>query len=66
MNTHMYTHPLTSKHLDVVQKELGYKVYGPIQKGLACGDIGVGAMYEWSDIVRLVVDQYKLQKGDQG
>ena len=40
MNTQMYLHPLTEKHLQVVKDELGYKVYGPITKGLACGDNG--------------------------
>ncbi len=41
MNTQMYLHPLTDKQLVVVKDELGYQVYGPIQKGLACGDIGM-------------------------
>ncbi|KAJ9124012.1 hypothetical protein QFC22_000804 [Naganishia vaughanmartiniae] len=41
MNTFMYTHPITAKHLKVVIEELGYKVIGPQgSKGLACGDIG--------------------------
>lgn len=53
MNTHMYRHPLTASHLDVV-KRLGYDVHGPISKGLACGDLGIGAMTEWTDIVELV------------
>ncbi|GAA5868258.1 hypothetical protein JCM8547_002296 [Rhodosporidiobolus lusitaniae] len=62
MNTHMFSHPLTARQLKVVQEELGYKVYGPIGKKLACGDIGLGAMYEWSDIVQLVFDEYKLKR----
>ncbi|GAA6006198.1 hypothetical protein JCM10207_000559 [Rhodosporidiobolus poonsookiae] len=62
MNTHMYAHPLTAKQLTMVKDELGYKVYGPIGKKLACGDIGLGAMYEWSDIVKLVVEEYGLQR----
>jgi len=53
MNTLMYRHPLTAAHLDVV-KRLGYEVHGPISKGLACGDNGIGAMTEWTDIVELV------------
>lgn len=40
MNTQMYYHPMTAKHLKVVQDELGYQVLGPISKGLACGDDG--------------------------
>ncbi|GAA5973369.1 hypothetical protein JCM11641_003096 [Rhodosporidiobolus odoratus] len=62
MNTHMYAHPLTAKQLQMVQEELGYKVFGPIGKKLACGDMGLGAMYEWSDIVKLVVEEYGLQR----
>ncbi|BGP29386.1 hypothetical protein JCM10296v2_001125 [Rhodotorula toruloides] len=65
MNTHMYSHPLTSKQLKMVQDELGYKVHGPIGKKLACGDIGIGAMTEWSDIVQLVVDEYGLKRRDE-
>ncbi|GAA5961600.1 hypothetical protein JCM3765_002643 [Sporobolomyces pararoseus] len=61
MNTHMYSHPLTSKQLTFV-KELGYRVQGPIPKKLACGDVGIGAMTEWSDIVQQVVNEYKLVK----
>lgn len=58
MNTHMYAHPLTAKHLDVVAREIGYRVVGPVGKGLACGDVGVGAMTEWRDIVKLVEDEF--------
>ncbi|GAA5826317.1 hypothetical protein JCM5353_003790 [Sporobolomyces roseus] len=62
MNTHMYSHPLTSKQLKFVKEELGYRVEGPIPKKLACGDIGMGAMVEWSDIVKQVVAEYDLKK----
>ncbi|KAK4051311.1 hypothetical protein OIO90_004792 [Microbotryomycetes sp. JL221] len=60
MNTHMFSHPLTAKHMTVLKTELGYEIYGPIPKMLACGDIGAGAMYEWSDIVQLVQQKYNL------
>lgn len=58
MNTHMYAHPLTAKHLDVISRDIGYTVVGPVGKGLACGDVGVGAMTDWSDIVKLVEVQF--------
>jgi phosphopantothenoylcysteine decarboxylase len=58
----MYLHPLTSRHLDFVRDVLGYHVVGPIEKKLACGDLGQGAMQEWSDIVDLVVQRYLLIK----
>ncbi|GAA5829175.1 hypothetical protein JCM11251_004150 [Rhodosporidiobolus azoricus] len=62
MNTHMFSHPFTAKQLKIVEEELTYKVYGPIGKMLACGDIGLGAMYEWSDIVKLVAEEYDLKR----
>ncbi|KAH9480364.1 putative thymidylate synthase [Psilocybe cubensis] len=60
MNTLMYEHPLTAEHLRVVRDVVGYNVVGPIGKHLACGDIGVGAMTEWKDIVKIVVDRFQL------
>ena len=82
MNTLMYEHPLTSAHLKIVKDVLKYRVEGPIGqsvlkihihlmqigKGLACGDIGLGAMTEWRDIVRMVVEEFhlELQVGTNG
>ncbi|KAF9651638.1 flavoprotein [Thelephora ganbajun] len=62
MNTLMYDHPLTSEHLRVVKEVIGYHVVGPVGKALACGDIGLGAMTEWKDIVQIVVDRFSLRK----
>ncbi|KIK70454.1 hypothetical protein GYMLUDRAFT_32476 [Collybiopsis luxurians FD-317 M1] len=60
MNTLMYEHPLTSEHLRIVRDVVRYSIVGPIGKNLACGDVGLGAMTEWRDIVRIVVEQFKL------
>ena len=60
MNTLMHMHPLTDVHIRFAQETLGYHVLGPIQKKLACGDLGNGAMLEWSDIVKVVVDKFNL------
>ncbi|KAJ4485587.1 flavoprotein [Lentinula aciculospora] len=60
MNTLMYEHPLTSEHLRIVREVVRYTVVGPIGKGLACGDVGLGAMTEWRDIVQIVVERFKL------
>ncbi|KIY46667.1 flavo protein [Fistulina hepatica ATCC 64428] len=60
MNTLMYEHPLTAEHLRVVSDVIRYNVIGPIGKGLACGDVGLGAMVEWRDIVSLIVDRFGL------
>lgn len=66
MNTLMYLHPLTAQHLDVAQRVLGYEVHGPIEKRLACGDLGSGAMLEWTDIVELVRGRFGLPVGGAG
>ncbi|KAK7046726.1 flavoprotein [Favolaschia claudopus] len=66
MNTLMYEHPLTAEHLRIVRDVVKYHVVGPIGKALACGDIGVGAMTEWRDIVQLVVDEFNLHALDGG
>ncbi|KAI0754747.1 flavoprotein [Daedaleopsis nitida] len=62
MNTLMYEHPLTERHLRVVRDTIGYTVVGPIGKNLACGDVGLGAMTEWRDIVQIVVDRFGLAR----
>jgi phosphopantothenoylcysteine decarboxylase len=54
MNTYMWNHPLTEKHLDVLKNTLGYQIIDPISKTLACGDVGVGAMAETGHIVKFV------------
>ena len=55
MNTHMYTHPITAKHLTAA-KDLGYTVLDPISKKLACGDVGIGAMAETIDIATSLLE----------
>ncbi|EGN98498.1 hypothetical protein SERLA73DRAFT_183545 [Serpula lacrymans var. lacrymans S7.3] len=60
MNTLMYEHPLTAEHVRIIRDIVRYKVVGPIGKGLACGDIGLGAMTEWRDIIRIAVDKLQL------
>ncbi|KAI9455407.1 flavoprotein [Russula earlei] len=62
MNTLMYEHPLTVQHVRTIREVIGYHVEGPVSKGLACGDVGVGAMVEWRDIVASVVEKFRLVK----
>ncbi|KNC79766.1 hypothetical protein, variant, partial [Sphaeroforma arctica JP610] len=38
MNTHMWTHPITSVHLDVL-RSLHYHIIPPVAKKLACDDV---------------------------
>lgn len=46
MNTFMWQSPFTDEHIIKLEGKLGVKVIPPIQKVLACGDIGTGAMAE--------------------
>lgn len=56
MNTHMYTNPMTKKHLAMLKDSFPYvHVLKPIEKVLVCGDIGMGGMREWTDVVDHVV-----------
>lgn len=57
MNTLMYLHPITQTHTDAA-RALGYEVHGPISKRLACGDVGTGAMLEWTAIAQLIQERY--------
>jgi phosphopantothenoylcysteine decarboxylase len=62
MNTQMYTHPITAHHLSMIKAHLPYiKVINPIEKILACGDVGMGGMAEWGDVVGKVVRELHLR-----
>ncbi|KAF4548043.1 Flavoprotein-like protein [Elsinoe fawcettii] len=72
MNTAMWAHPVTEKQMGVLRGEWGeenggwIKVLGPVEKGLACGDTGAGAMLEWEEIVRELVEGLGLERKDKG
>lgn len=57
MNTAMWRHPITAKQMKVLDKDWGegndgwVKVLRPMEKELACGDIGDGAMMDWREVV---------------
>ncbi|KAJ9078494.1 hypothetical protein DSO57_1006269 [Entomophthora muscae] len=59
MNTMMWDHPLTSKHLKCLKEDLKYLVIPPIAKTLACGDSGIGAMASVEDIAQYVIIVFK-------
>ena len=62
MNTQMYTHPITAHHLSLIKTHLPYiEVVNPIEKILACGDVGMGGMAEWGDVVGRVVRRLNLR-----
>jgi phosphopantothenoylcysteine decarboxylase len=55
MNTLMWEHPLTARQLGQVSSDNPKaRIVGPITKGLACGDVGIGAMAEVAEIVAAV------------
>lgn len=62
MNTYMYVHPVTAKHLKTLQEWNWMQVLTPQGgKELACGDIGAGAMMEWKEIVQAVKQTLHVQ-----
>jgi phosphopantothenoylcysteine decarboxylase len=52
----MYTNPMTKRHINTLREELTFiEVLLPVEKVLVCGDVGMGGMREWSDIVDVIV-----------
>ncbi|KAK4994601.1 hypothetical protein LTR66_005402 [Elasticomyces elasticus] len=70
MNTAMWMHPVTTKQIAVLRDEWGvessgwFEVLTPIEKELACGDTGAGAMRDWKEVVRVVEERLGLQAPD--
>lgn len=74
MNTAMWRHPVTAKQIRVLEEDWGvrkkdetgeetgwYEVLPPqTTKALACGDVGVGAMTEWTEIVKIIENRLAL------
>ncbi|KAF2872428.1 phosphopantothenoylcysteine decarboxylase [Massariosphaeria phaeospora] len=66
MNTAMWKQPITKKQVDVLEGEWGVKnggwfeVLQPMEKELACGDVGSGAMRDWREIVGVIEDTLGL------
>ena len=63
----MWEHPVTSKHLNVIAQDYNWFDILPTQvKPLACGDVGQGAMCEWTLVVsRLIahIDDLRTYNG---
>ena len=60
MNTFMYINPMTKKHLKILKESFAFvEVLRPVEKVLVCGDIGMGGMREWVDIVEIVRHRIK-------
>ncbi|ODQ47968.1 hypothetical protein PICMEDRAFT_15832 [Pichia membranifaciens NRRL Y-2026] len=60
MNTFMYMHPITKIHLNILAEDFKFiEVLKPVEKVLVCGDIGMGGMREWSEVVDITVKKLK-------
>lgn len=66
MNTAMWAHPVTGKHIETLSSEWGVQKGGwiellrPIEKELACGDTGSGAMRDWREVVKTIEERLDL------
>ncbi|KAL9595050.1 MAG: hypothetical protein Q9219_006673 [cf. Caloplaca sp. 3 TL-2023] len=62
MNTAMWLHPITMKQLKILKEDWDAETSPggwietllPVEKTLACGDAGNGAMKDWTDIVIVI------------
>jgi len=72
MNTAMWRHPVTKRQIRVLEGEWGvgedgkgegwFEVLKPMEKELACGDVGDGAMKDWREIVGVIEERLQLVK----
>lgn len=61
MNTQMYLNPVTKRHYEILKEFFPYvQVLKPVEKVLVCGDIGMGGMREWADIVQILATKLGL------
>ncbi|KAJ9639215.1 hypothetical protein H2204_003826 [Knufia peltigerae] len=72
MNTAMWRHPITRKQIKVLEQDWGndedgwVKVLRPMEKELACGDVGDGAMMDWRHIVQHIETHLDLVVQKEG
>ncbi|SBT74974.1 phosphopantothenoylcysteine decarboxylase, putative [Plasmodium malariae] len=59
MNTFMYSHPITKKQISVISS-WGIKVVDPIEKVLACGEYGMGALPNVEDVTSEIVKHLQI------
>ena len=71
MNTAMWLHPVTERQVRVLEEEWGWsgedgkgwvEVLRPVEKALACGDVGAGAMRDWGEIVEAIETRLPLEE----
>ncbi|KAF4812683.1 Coenzyme A biosynthesis protein 3 [Colletotrichum siamense] len=62
MNSAMHNHPITGKQLSALREWNWFEVLQPMEKTLACGDTGSGAMMDWREIVQITEARLGLSK----
>ncbi|MCJ1435500.1 hypothetical protein MMC27_004874 [Xylographa pallens] len=69
MNTAMWRHPVTGRQMGVLEGEWGVgsggwvEVLRPVEKELACGDVGDGAMRDWREVMGVIEERLGLVGG---
>ena len=79
MNSCMWLNPVTSKQIQVLEEEWGVgrelvskgkrkgegwiEMLRPMEKNLACGDVGIGGMREWTEIIKVIRERLALGEG---
>lgn len=54
MNTRMWEHPAVQRNLGLLREDGLYTFVDPVEKRLACGDVGVGGLAEVPDILAAI------------
>jgi phosphopantothenoylcysteine decarboxylase len=72
MNTAMWRHPITRKQIKILEQDWGtgedgwVTVLRPMEKELACGDVGDGAMMDWKHILGRIEAHLELVVQEDG
>ncbi|KAI6363727.1 hypothetical protein MCOR25_005793 [Pyricularia grisea] len=78
MNTAMWRHPITAKQIRTLEKDWGagstqgegdggwFEVMPPQEMKLACGDVGVGGMVDWKQVVKAIELRLDLSQDQLG
>ena len=56
MNTHMWLHPMTQRNVRILTESARFNWEMPIEKRLACGDVGVGGLADPAVILQRCVE----------
>ena len=55
MNTQMWDNPITQRNIEILRQSGRYRFIDPINKRLACGDVGVGGLEEPENIMKQIL-----------